>query len=413
MPPVPYVELSARSAFSFLEAASTPERLVDEAARLEVPALGLLDVDGVYGAPRFHKAARAAGVRPLVGAALTLADGSRLGLLAESRAGYRALCRLLTRVKARAPKGQARATLGDLDGAVAGLLCLTGGADGPLTPDLLAGRRAAARGTLERLVRSFGRDRVYVELQRHGTRESELVTRRAVALAREARLPIVATGGVRHATPGERPILDVLTAIRLRAPLDALGRRLSPNAEQRLRTPAEMARRFADLPEAVAATGELAARCALHAQGSRLSLPRLPGPRRPAPDRLPPRARRGRRARALPPRVGARAPAARPRAPAHREARPRRLLPDRLGHRRYCPRARDPRPGPGLGGQQRGLLRLGITAVDPVGMELLFERFLSEERGEWPDIDLDLPSGERREAVIQYVYGRYGGPARR
>ena len=137
----PYVELSARSAFSFLEAASTPEHLVDEAARLEVPALGLLDVDGLYGAPRFYKAARAAGVRPLVGAALTLGDGTRLGLLVESRAGYQALGRLITRVKARAPKGQARATLDDLDG-VAGLLCLTGGADGPLTPDLLAGRLA-------------------------------------------------------------------------------------------------------------------------------------------------------------------------------------------------------------------------------------------------------------------------------
>ena len=148
-----YVELSARSAFSFLEAASTPEHLVDEAARLEVPALALLDVDGVYGAPRFHKAAGAAGVRPLVGAALTLVDSTRLGLLVESRAGYQALGRLITRVKARARKGQARATLDDLDGAVAGLLCLTGGLDGPLTPDLLAGRRPAARATLERLAR--------------------------------------------------------------------------------------------------------------------------------------------------------------------------------------------------------------------------------------------------------------------
>ncbi|MCI0545961.1 MAG: PHP domain-containing protein, partial [Candidatus Rokubacteria bacterium] len=254
-----YVELSARSAFSFLEAASAPEALVEEAARLELPALALSDVDGVYGAPRFHKAAQAAGVRPLVGAALTLADGPRLPLLVESRAGYRALGRLITRVKARAPKGQARATWDDLDGTVEGLICLTGGLDGPLAPELLAGRRDAARATLERLVRCFGRDRVYVELQRHGTRESELMTRRAMALARDTRLLVVATGGVRHATPGERPIFDVLTAIRLRTPLDALGRRLSPNAERHLRAPAEMARRFADLPQALAATGAIAA----------------------------------------------------------------------------------------------------------------------------------------------------------
>ena len=290
---MPYVELSARSAFSFLEAASTPEHLVDEAARLEVPALGLLDVDGLYGAPRFYKAARAAGVRPLVGAALTLVDGTRLGLLVESRAGYQALGRLITRVKARAPKGQARATLDDLDG-VAGLLCLTGGVDGPLTPDLLAGRPPAARATLERLVRSFGRDRVYVELQRHGTRESELVTRRAVALAREARLPVVATGGVRHATPDERPILDVLTAIRLRTPLD--GARPAPAAERRAVPP----RPGGDGPALRRSAGGRRGRgrdrraLRLHAPGPRLSLPRLPGPRRPAPDRLPPGARRGR-----------------------------------------------------------------------------------------------------------------------
>ena len=124
-------------------------------------------------------------MRPLVGTALTLADGTRLSLLVESRAGYRALGRLITRVKARGPKGRTRATLDDLDGVGAGLVCLTGGLDGPLTPDLLAGRRAAARATLARLVAAVGRDRVYVELQRHGTRESELVTRRAVALARD------------------------------------------------------------------------------------------------------------------------------------------------------------------------------------------------------------------------------------
>src|SRR5262249_28088337 len=124
---VTYVELSARSAFSFLAGASSPEALIDEAARLELPAVALADVDGVYGAPRFHKAARVAGVRPLVGAALTLANGTRLGLLVEFRAGYRALGRLVTRVKARAPKGQARATPDDPAGAGEGLVCLTRG----------------------------------------------------------------------------------------------------------------------------------------------------------------------------------------------------------------------------------------------------------------------------------------------
>jgi error-prone DNA polymerase len=409
MPVSPYVELSARSAFSFLEAAASPEALVDEAARLEHSALALVDVDGVYGVPRFHKAAQAAGVRPLVGAALTLVDGTRLGLLVESRAGYRALGRLITRVKARAPKGRARATLDDLEGAVDGLVCLTGGADGPLSPDLLAGRREAARTTLARLVAAFGRDRVYVELQRHGTRESELGLRRAVALAREARLPVVATGGIRHATPGEGPILDVLTAIRLRTPLDALGRRLAPNAERHLRPPAEMVRRFADLPQALAATGELAARCGFTLQDLGYRFPAYPVPDgRPQIAYLRELVEAGARGRYRPVTARVRRQLARELGLIEkldlagyflivwdivREARARGILVQ----------------GRGSAANSAVCYSLGITAVDPVGMDLLFERFLSEERDEWPDIDLDLPSGDRREAIIQYVYGRYGG----
>jgi error-prone DNA polymerase len=406
---VKYVELAARSAFSFLEAASTPEALVDEAARLDLPMLALLDVDGVYGAPRFHKAALAAGVRPLVGAAVTLTDGTRLPLLVESRAGYRALGRLITRVKARAPKGQARATLEDLDGAVEGLICLTGGVDGPLMPDLLTGRRDGARATLDRLVESFGRDRVYVELQRHGTRESELVTRRALDLARALRLPVVATGGVRHATPGERPVLDILTAIRLRTPLDALGRRLPPNAERHLRPPAEMARRFADLPAAVAATGEVAARCVFTLQDLGYRFPAYPVPDgRPQIAYLHELVGAGARGRYRP-------VTARVRQQLAREL----LLIEKLDLAGYFlivwDIVREARArgilvqGRGSAANSAVCYSLGITAVDPVGMDLLFERFLSEERGEWPDIDLDLPSGERREAVIQYVYQRYGG----
>ena len=405
----PYVELSARSAFSFLEAASAPERLVDEAARLELPALALVDVDGVYGAPRFHKAAQAAGVRPLVGTALTLADGTRLALLVESRAGYQGLGRLVTRVKARGPKGRTRATWDDLDGVGEGLVCLTGGLDGPLTPDLLAGRREAARATLARLVAAVGPGRLYVELQRHGTRESELVTRRAVALARAARLPVVATGGVQHATPGERPVLDVLTAVRLHRPLDALGRRLPANAERHLRPPAEMARRFADLPEAVAATGEIAARCGFTLEDLGYRFPAYPVPDgRPQIAYLRELVDIGARGRYRP--VTARV--------RQQLARELRLI-EKLDLAGYFlivwDIVREARArgilvqGRGSAANSAVCYSLGITAVDPVGMDLLFERFLSEERGEWPDIDLDLPSGERREAVIQYVYRRYGG----
>jgi error-prone DNA polymerase len=405
---MPYVELAAASAFSFLEGASQPEALAERAAALGYPALALVDTDGLYGAVRFYKAATEAGVRPLVGAALTLAGGARLPVLVETAEGYRNLCRLLTRVKLRAAKGRARARLEDLEGETGGLVCLTGGADGPLAADLGAERRDTARRALERLVGLFGRGQVYVELQRHCTRESELRTRRLLELAGSLRLPAVATNGVRYATPPERLVLDVFTAVRHKTTLDAAGRRLEPNLERWLKPPAEMARLFADQPAAVAGTAELAARLTFTLNDLGYRFPDYPVP-------------------------GGGSPGAYLRALTEAGARERyRTISERV--RRQLARELDLIETLDLAGyflivwdivrecRERGVLvqgrgsaansavcySLGITAVDPVGMDLLFERFLSEERHEWPDIDLDLPSGERREAIIQYVYARYG-----
>ncbi len=405
---MPYVELSAASAFSFLEGASQPEALAEQAAALGYPALALVDADGLYGAVRFYKAATEAGVRPLVGTALTLDDGARLPVLVETAEGYRNLCRLLTRVKFRAAKGRARARLEDLEGETGGLVCLTGGVEGPLAADLGAGRRDAARRALERLVGLFGRGRVYVELQRHCTRESELRTRRLLELAGTLRLPVVATNGVRYATPPERRVLDVFTAVRHKTTLDAAGRRLEPNLERWLKPPAEMARLFADQPAAVAETAELAARLTFTLKDLGYRFPDYPVP-------------------------GGGSPGAHLRALTEAGARERyRTVTERV--RRQLARELDLIETLDLAGyflivwdivrecRARGILvqgrgsaansavcySLGITAVDPVGMDLLFERFLSEERHEWPDIDLDLPSGDRREAIIQYVYERYG-----
>src|SRR5215510_15802523 len=134
-----FVELHARSAFSFLDATPLPEDIADEAARLEQPAIALVDRDGVYGAPRFYRACTRLGLTPLVGAEVTLADGGRLPLLVEDSEGYKNLCRLLTRIKMRAPKGAGAATLGDLAEHAAGLVCLTGGDDGPLAARLAQG----------------------------------------------------------------------------------------------------------------------------------------------------------------------------------------------------------------------------------------------------------------------------------
>jgi error-prone DNA polymerase len=220
-----YVELHAASAFSFLQGASLPEALADRAAALGYGAMALLDRDGVYGAPRFHKAALAAGVRPIIGAELTIAESTKsevrstsdsdfrlrtsnflLPVLCESAEGYRNLCRLITRMKMRAPKGEGALTLEDLDGGAGGLVALAGRA-------VLDGRRHGVGGLLDRLVGVFGRDRVYVELQRHFRRDEERDNQTLVSLASAFRVPTIATNGVRFATPADRPLFDVLTCI--------------------------------------------------------------------------------------------------------------------------------------------------------------------------------------------------------
>src|SRR5438309_3381118 len=162
-----FIELHTQSAFSFLEGAELPEAYAAAAARLEMPAVALCDRDGVYGAARLTRAAAHAGVKPIVGSEITLADGARLPLLVEDREGYQNLCRLITRMKLGAAKGAAATALEDLAPYAAGLVCLTGGARGPLARRLAAGEGARARAGLDRLVAIFGRSSCFVEVQRH------------------------------------------------------------------------------------------------------------------------------------------------------------------------------------------------------------------------------------------------------
>ncbi|MGH9520577.1 MAG: PHP domain-containing protein, partial [Terriglobales bacterium] len=202
----PYVELRARSAFSFLEGASSPEDLAQTAAAVGLEAVALSDRAGFYGAPRFHKAMRGLGLRPILGAEVPLEEGSRLPLLVETRAGYQNLCRLLTRMHLRAPKAQGACALDELEEFSDGLVCLTGGDEGPLTAALGDG---SARALLERLLSWFGRDRVYVEISRHHREAQERRLRRYLELAASLRLPIVATNAVAYATAADQPIADV------------------------------------------------------------------------------------------------------------------------------------------------------------------------------------------------------------
>jgi error-prone DNA polymerase len=405
-----FVELHAQSAFTFLEGADQPEALVAEAARVGMPAIALVDRDGVYGAARFHRAAENAGVRAIIGSELTLADGTRLPVLVEDRDGYRNLCRLVTRLKLGAPKGAGRIALDDLAPYAEGLVCLTGGGRGPLAAAVARGDREAGRRVLDRLAGIFGRDSCFVEVQRHLDRAQERDLGRLVRLARDAGLPLVATNQPLYARPGGRAVADVFTCIREKTDLDHAGRRLTVNGERDLKGGLEMAQRFRDLPDALATTGELALRLGFTLKNLGYRFPDFPlPPATTALEHLRELARAGARRRYG---DGPLAERAR-RQIAHELELIGRL--DLAGYFlivwdivEFC-RANDILvQGRGSAANSAVCYALGLTAVDPVGMDLLFERFLSEARGEWPDIDLDLPSGERREAAIQHVYRHYG-----
>ncbi len=414
-----YVELHAASAFSFLDGASLPEELAGLCAHLGIPAMALLDRNGVYGAPRFHMAAQKAGVMAHIG--MELNSPPKLGgvaegrggsvcypLLAETQHGYQNLCRLATRMHMRAPKGEGSIEEHELEEFAEGVICLTGGSHGPLTTAIHNGGIDEGRAQLQRLIHIFGVHHVYVELQRHFDRHEEAINHRAVQLAREFRLPILATNGVRYGTRDAREILDVFTCIRHHRTLETAGRLLTKNAERHVKSPREMAQLFQDLPEAIANTVELSSRLQFTMKNLGYEFPRYPVPggetmasflRKRTDDGALKRFEDF--------------------GPRHRKQLDRELaLIEKLHLEGYflivwdivefCRAQNILVQGRGSAANSAVCYALGITAVDSVKMELLFERFLSEERGEWPDIDLDLPSGDQRERAIQYVYERYG-----
>ncbi|HVA81621.1 MAG TPA: DNA polymerase III subunit alpha, partial [Candidatus Binataceae bacterium] len=510
-----YIELRARSSFSFLEGASAPEDLATRAAELGYRALALGDRDGMYGHPRFFQGAKAAALRPIVGAELTLADNSRLYVLAPDRARYKNLCRMITasklrsraqrvqnyplpprrrhwraenaaprrvgegaaaqptapghpQISSRAPlrsalnnvphltspvrgegsdavvrraaersspdhapvappvrgegleqekgsdgapvypaKGESRVTLEDLERWGGGLICLAGGALSPLARALVRGEDP--RSLADRLRGMFGAENFHIDLQRHLDADEERLNRKLLALAEAMRIPVAASNDV-CAAGEDRRMLDVMTCIRMGTTLEEAGRALWVNSNRHLKSPAEMAALFRDLPAALAATRAIAERCEFTLSDLGYRFPDYP---------LPPGESADSYLRALT-YAGAGVRWGR----GGIDVRTRR----QLGHElqviaqlklagyflivwdivQFCREHRIMAQGRGSAANSAVCYALGITAVDAVKMELLFERFLSEERGEWPDIDLDLPSGDQREKVIQYVYRRYG-----
>src|SRR6266446_4942439 len=452
-----YIELHACSAFSFLRGGSFPEQLAEVAAELEMPAMALCDRNGVYGAQRFSVAAREHNVRPIIGAELSTEDGGILPILVKNRTGYKNLCELLTQAHLRNEKGKSAVQWDELPQFAEGLVAIVGEAvcfprdansvayRGKPAADTAAstsrnpsfspsprkrekGSRASPSrtGKVNRpylhagespsrtsisattLIDAFGRENVFVEIQRHFVRGEEQINRQLVDLARANGLALIATNGVQYAKPYGREVLDVFTCIREHTHLDAAGKLLTQNAERHLKSHPQMRAIFADLPEAIDNTSRLADRLTFSLENIGYKFPEYPVPVGHSMDsflRTIVWFGAQQRYAAISPKV-------------KRQIEEELALISKLGFPGYflivwdiinfCREHNIMVQGRGSAANSAVCYCLGITPVDPVENHLVFERFLNESRKGWPDIDLDLPSGDRRERVIQEIYRRYG-----
>ena len=404
-----YAELHCLSNYSFLRGASHPEDLVERAAELGLHGLALTDWNGLYGAVRFARAARDRGVRAIVGANIAFETGGRLVLLAQSRDGYHNLCRLLSKSHLEHERGATMLTLETLASNAVGLTVLTGGPTGVLTKRLAQAGPDAALKLLGRLRAICGPEQLFVELQSHFRLGEQRLNVALVEVARRVGVPLIATNGVLAARKADQPLQDVLTCIRERTTLDEARRKLllQPNAEWHLKGAAEMRRLFADHPEAVEATTLVVGACDFDLLSLREHRPLVPLPEGETPySYLYKLVHEGICTRYHP-----------VTAQAMRQLTHELEVIDKLDFAMYFLVAYDivkacrargiTINGRGSAPNSAVCYALGITDVDPLRSGLLFERFLSEERPEPPDIDLDIEH-ERREEVIQYMYEAYG-----
>jgi error-prone DNA polymerase len=397
-----YAELAARSNFSFLKGASHPDEIVLEAFRLGHEAVAIADENTLAGIVRGHDAARKQGMRYVVAARLVFADATPdLLVYPEDRAAYGRLCRLLTRGKRAAKKGACRLVLDDALEFGAGQLFA-------LAPEDVSGDAGApAAAALERLNGAFPGN-VWLALAPRFDGRDRARMNRLARLARERSAPLLAANDVLYHSPARRPLADVLHCIRTRQTLDEAGRALHKNAERHLKDPAEMARLFRDHPGAIEETRRLLAR-------ARFSLAEL---RYEYPDEACREGRTPQQELEVLVAEGAkrRYPTGVPEKVAGALAHELGLIGE-LGYAPYfltvhdivsAARARGVLcQGRGSAANSAVCFVLGVTSVDPARIDLLFERFVSAERGEPPDIDVDFEH-ERREEVIQHIYGKYG-----
>jgi error-prone DNA polymerase len=396
-----YVPIWCKSNFSFLEGASHPDELVEEAQRLGLPSLALTDRDGVYGIVRAHVKAQELGLHLIIGSQITVDDGSIILLLAKDRAGYANLCRLLTAGRLRSEKGESVVGWDEVYPHANGLIALWGGdqslAVGEIEPDSVA----------VNLHEAFS-DRLYCMVTRHWGEHEVGQEARLRERAKRYGFALVAATEVLYHTAARRPVQDVLTAIRYTLPLASCGNKLKPNAEHGLRSPSAFARLFSDDPAAISRTFEIAERCTFSLSEIRYRYPSeympdgttsaqwfrhvtFEGAKERYPEGIP--------------------------ANVVRQLEKELEIIEALDYPgyfltmwelvRFCGKEGILCQGRGSAANSAVCYCLGVTAIDPVRMDLLFERFISKERAEPPDIDLDIEH-DRREEVIQHVYQKYG-----
>lgn len=402
-----YIELHCHTNFSLLDGASHPDALVNRARELGMPALAVTDHDGLYGIIRFYKAAQEAGIKPIIGAEVTLDDGSHLSLLVKDKKGYSNLCRLISKAHLKCGKCEALVDSDNLSRHHEGLICLSGCRQGRVSRLLLEGKpdeSFQAAGLLRDL---FGREGFWIELQNHYLPDDAKLCGQLADIARRLDAGCVATNNVHYATQEGYRLHDILVCIRNRTTLDKSAGLRRPNSEYYLKTASEMSRLFRDYPRALANSVLIGDMCSMELDLSGFRIPDFPLPAEETSfSYLRRLCHEGARRK-------------------YRDHDPKVM--QQLEHEleiihrmhlagyflmvwdimRFARERGIPAQGRGSAADSIVCYVLGITRVDPIRYNLLFERFLNEEMKGTPDIDIDV-STNHREELIRYVYGKYG-----
>lgn len=402
-----YVELHCHSNYSLLDGAAHPEAFVEQAAMLGMPALALTDHDAIYGAVPFVQAAAKYGIQPILGAELTLDSGAHLTLLVQNAVGWQNLCWLITQARLNAPKGEAALPFEKIGGRTDGLIALSGCRQGELVQALLREDTADAMRVAENYRALFGADRFWIELQHHLLPGDSRLLMQQVALAQRLGIGYVATNNVHYPKREQHKLQDVLVCIRHQATLEESTTLRRPNSEYYLKTAQQLRPLFAPYPAALTNSQVIAEQCQFELAYGLQDLPTFA-----TPDGMASTAylawlcEQGLRERY----------GETPSAVVQHLAYELAVI-DRAGLSNYFlvvwDIVRFARQN-GIRCQGRGSAAnslvaylLGISPVDPLAHDLVFERFLSDERQLTPDIDIDFDAA-RREEVIQYVYKTYG-----